>query len=61
MAADLYRVVRTLTSVHGDQTLASDPISRDVAIARFNKMVAWRLDKVRVLREQDFQAGQAAL
>lgn len=58
MAADLFRVVRTV----GTQTLASKPIPHDVAMDRFEAMaITWRMDRVRVLREQDFQAGQAAL
>ncbi|GIE46397.1 hypothetical protein [Actinoplanes lobatus] len=59
MAADLFRVVRTLPS--GPVILATGPIPRDVAMARFREMaIEWRMDRVRVVREQDYQAGRAS-
>ena len=56
MSADLFRVLRTLTSRHGDVLLASDPIPRDKAMARFEDLaIVWRMDRVRVVREQDYR------
>ena len=58
MAADLFRVVRTLTVADGEQTLASGPVDRVTAMARFDQMaIGWRMGRVRVVREQDYQAG----
>lgn len=54
MAADLFRVVRTLGRADGP-VIASQPISREVAMDRFNEMVRWRMDRVRVIRDQDFK------
>jgi hypothetical protein len=56
MAADLFRVLRTLTGPAGDTLLASNPIPRDEALARFEDMaIVWRMDRVRVVREQDYR------
>jgi hypothetical protein len=50
-----YRVVRTLTTLDGPVTIATGPISRQVAMARWQEMVGWGMDRVRVLREEDYQ------
>lgn len=56
MAGELFRVVRTLTTTEGQTVTASDPIPRDVAMRRFDEMaVAWRMDRVRVVRECDYK------
>jgi hypothetical protein len=60
MADDLFRVLRTVTRADGDVVLATEPISRSRALAQFELMaITWRQDKVRVVREQDFQTGGA--
>jgi hypothetical protein len=53
MAADMFRVVRTLG--RSGPALASLPMSREAAMARFNEMVGCGLDRVRVIREADYQ------
>jgi hypothetical protein len=56
MAADLYRVVRDRVSTDGVlRTIASEPIGRTEAMARFDACVTIGLDRVRVIREADYQ------
>jgi hypothetical protein len=56
MAADLFRVVRTRVGTDGvTRTIASDPTSRNEAMARFDDCVTLRLTGVRVVREQDYR------
>lgn len=47
MTADLFRVVRG--------RIASEPITRDEAMRRFDACVKFRMDRVRVIREADYQ------
>lgn len=56
MTADLYRVVRTRIGTDGAlSTIASEPVTRDEAMARFDTCVTMRMTGVRVIREQDYQ------
>lgn len=47
MAADMFRVVRG--------RIASEPVTRDEAMRRFDDCVKFGLDRVRVIREADYQ------
>jgi hypothetical protein len=60
MAAGLFRVLRTLDTSDGPMVLASDPVDRETAMARFDELVSWRMDRVRVVREQDYQSGRSS-
>ncbi|GIE75756.1 hypothetical protein Aph02nite_17060 [Actinoplanes philippinensis] len=55
-----FRVLRTLPSPAGPITIASESIDRETAMARFDEMVGWGMDRVRVVREQDYQPSEAS-
>lgn len=56
MAADLYRVVRTRPGTDGVmRTIASEAISREIAMGRWADCVTLGMDRVRVIREQDYR------
>ena len=56
MAADLFRVVRTRTGTDGlTRTIASEPLFRAEAMRRFADCVTVGMDRLRVIREADYQ------
>jgi hypothetical protein len=55
--AGSFRVVRTVTAASRPITLATGPISRELAMVRFSQMAGWGMDRVRVVREQDYRTG----
>jgi hypothetical protein len=59
MANDLYRVVRTRVGRSGNVgTVASEPLTRDEAMARFADCVTLGWDRLRVVREQDYKPSE---
>lgn len=59
MAADLYRVVRTRVGRNGMVgTVASEPLTRDEALARFTDCVTLGWDRLRVLNERDYKPSE---
>jgi len=60
MAADLFRVVRTRPGTDGVmRTIASEPTAREIAMGRFEDCVTLGMDRVRVIREQDYRPAAA--
>ncbi len=56
MSADLYRVVRTRVGSNGQVgTVASEPLTRDEAMRRFDDCVTLGWDRLRVLNERDYK------
>ena len=59
MAADLFRVVRTRVGRNGMLgTIASEPLGRDEAMARFTDCVTLGWDRLRVLNERDYKPSE---
>jgi len=59
MAADLFRVVRTRVGSNGLLgTVASEPLNRDEAMARFTDCVTLGWDRLRVLNERDYKPSE---